>query len=168
MMEELVNGAIHCEAVAVRLGTAALDSQYGGAMETSLVPLDIYNDAATLLKDIQCSQLLPRLTEKANAALETMLGLLSKQVAQHSIMTASLSCSCYLTPSTCSRNTCRFDQRRIHHHGQYDMRSSTGTAIDSAAVPHFIYPCIWISIMHLFGSTLWLYTPIQAVCGLQR
>lgn len=62
------------------LGNAVLESPCGGPMEVSLLPLELFNDAARFLRGIQASHCLPRLTEQANQCLDELLALLAQKV----------------------------------------------------------------------------------------
>ena len=81
MLHESLELGIASDNLCLKLASTALDSLVGGPMESALLPLTLFNDAARLAKSMQASYLVPALTSQANQTLDTILGMIALKVA---------------------------------------------------------------------------------------
>ena len=80
ILHESFEGSPLRDSLCFKLASTAAESPAGGPMEICLLPLDLYNDAARLIKNMQAAYLIPGLTTEANDCLESLLGIVSTKV----------------------------------------------------------------------------------------
>ncbi len=80
ILHESIEGSPLRDSLCFKLASTAAESPAGGPMDICLLPLDLYNDAARLVKNMQAAYLIPGLTNEANDCLESLLGIVSVKV----------------------------------------------------------------------------------------